>query len=535
VGRWAWASDGHDFDNDGAPEIFITCGMLSNKSAEDTMGFFWRQVVANSAVDARPSEAYENGWNALNQYIREDYSWSAPEPNMFYARRDGRYVDCSGVSGLDSAEDSRAFAVTDLDGDGRLDLIVKNRLGPQVRVFQNNCGGDRHSIAFSLRGSKSNRDAIGAVVEVDGKVKAVQAGSAFLSQHTKKLYFGLGASETAKRVVVKWPSGLEQRFTSLAAGHLYTIAEGSDAPSRQPFRPRPRFPAAPPVPVDNEPRLHTTWLVEPVPLPIPAKAPGLLVVKPEGPDAAVWRTFRRYLFDYRAELRTPLFLLLDSAGRARRIYAAMPTPAETKADLAETAPRVLPFEGRYYASAPARDYFKLGAAFVQSGHPDQALPYLEEVVRRSPENERALMAIVQLHLDAGRVEEARGAVRKLLPVPPRSAVAADNLGQRFAERSLYAEARDLFQRAIVAQRNYAPALNDLGVLYVKMGQTGDAIAAFRYAIRESPDEDMLYLNLGRIYLQAGERDKARGVIMEWLERKPGDEKAQRALREVESR
>jgi tetratricopeptide (TPR) repeat protein len=85
------------------------------------------------------------------------------------------------------------------------------------------------------------------------------------------------------------------------------------------------------------------------------------------------------------------------------------------------------------------------------------------------------------------------------------------------------------------QRNYAPALNNLGVLYLKMGQPGDAIAAFRYGLREAPDDDELYLNLGRLYVQAGERDKARGVIMEWLERKPGYEKAQRALREVDSR
>jgi hypothetical protein len=81
-----------------------------------------------------------------------------------------------------------------------------------LRVFQNNCSADRHSIAFLLRGSKSNRDAIGAMVRVDGQVKAVQAGSGFLSQHTKKLYFGLGASDTAKRVAVKWPSGIEQAF-----------------------------------------------------------------------------------------------------------------------------------------------------------------------------------------------------------------------------------------------------------------------------------------------------------------------------------
>jgi Tfp pilus assembly protein PilF len=535
LGRWAWASDGHDFDNDGSPEIFVTCGMLSNKSREDVMGFFWRQVVANASIDERPSEAYENGWNALNQYIREDYSWSAPEPNVFYARRNGRYVDCSGISGLDVAEDSRAFAVTDLDGDGRLDLILKNRLGPQIRVFQNNCSAGRHSVAFLLRGSKSNRDAIGAIVRVDGQVKAVQAGSGFLSQHTRKLYFGLGASDTAKRVEVKWPSGVAQTFTSLQAGRLYTITEGSEDLPSVPFQTPHRFPESPPIPVDNEPRLHTTWFLEPVPLPIPAKSPGLLVLNASGSDVDIWRVFRRYLFDYRAELTPPLLLLIDASGRARKIYHSMPSSADLRADLAESKPRVLPFEGRFWANSPSRDYFKLGAAFFWAGHPDQALPYLEEVARGAPENERALMTIAQIQLDAGRVEAARTAARRLLAVIPRSVVAADHLGLCFAEKGLYPEARDLFRRAMRIQRNYAPVLNNLGVLYLKMGQPADAIAAFRYGIREAPDDDMLYLNLGRVYIQAGEREKARAVILEWLERKPGNENARRALREVDSR
>ncbi len=78
IGRWAWASDAHDFDNDGSPEIFITCGMLSNRGDADAMGFFWRQVVANSPVDARETAAYEDGWNAINQFIREDYRLERP-------------------------------------------------------------------------------------------------------------------------------------------------------------------------------------------------------------------------------------------------------------------------------------------------------------------------------------------------------------------------------------------------------------------------------------------------------------------------
>jgi tetratricopeptide (TPR) repeat protein len=534
MGRWAWASGGHDFDNDGWPEIFITCGMLANKGPEDAMGFFWRQVVANAPVDANPAEAYENGWNAINQYIREDSCWSAPEPNVFYVRRDGRYVDHSGVSGLDLAEDSRAYAVTDLDGDGNLDLVLKNRLGPQVRVFQNQCAGGRNAIAFSLRGRISNRDAIGAVVEVDGRVQFVQAGSGFLSQHTKKLHFGLGDASVAKRVRIHWPSGAEQVFESMAAGHLHLIEEESDQVVSKPFDGRNSFPRAAPIAVDNEPRLHTTWFLEPIPLPIPGKAPGLLVVNPKDPDSEIWAIFRRYLFDYRTDFKVPMLLLIDSQGKARKIYAGMPSAAELQADRAASGPQALPFPGDYLASTPRRDYFKLGAAFFGAGYPDCALPYLEEVMRRSP-SERALTAIAQIHLDAGRLTDARSTAHRMLALPPQSSSAADSLGVRFADKGLFPEARDLFERAISIQRDNTSAINNLGVLYIKMGQVSDAVAAFRYGIRTVPDDDMLYLNLGRVYIQNGERDKARALMTEWLDRNPNNPAAQRAMRELNSR
>src|SRR5205807_1774990 len=210
MGRWAWCADAHDFDNDGAPEIYVTCGMLTgappSETQPDLMSFFWRQVVAKSPTVAERSEEYENGWNAINQLIREGYSWNGREPNVFYARRNGRYYDFSGVSGLDCALDSRAFAVTDFDNDGNLDLLVKSRLGPQVQAFRNECAGGRKSIMIRLTGMKSNRDAIGARVEVDGKVKFLQAGSGYLSQHTKVLHFGLGEASRNVKVRIRWPS-----------------------------------------------------------------------------------------------------------------------------------------------------------------------------------------------------------------------------------------------------------------------------------------------------------------------------------------
>ena len=126
MGRWAWSSDAFDFDNDGSPELYVTCGMLSNAPsgarsgdlAIDLDSFFWRQVVAKSPPDARPTPSYENGWNSINELIREDYNWCGHQANVFYVRSKAlsgeptRYYDFSGVSGIDFAEDSRAFLRT---------------------------------------------------------------------------------------------------------------------------------------------------------------------------------------------------------------------------------------------------------------------------------------------------------------------------------------------------------------------------------------------------------------------------------------
>ena len=70
--------------------------------------------------------AYEHGWNAINELIRSDNSWNAYERNVMFANnRDGTFSEVSGVVGLDFLEDSRSFALADIDHDGRLEVILK--------------------------------------------------------------------------------------------------------------------------------------------------------------------------------------------------------------------------------------------------------------------------------------------------------------------------------------------------------------------------------------------------------------------------
>jgi len=596
MGRWAWCSDGIDFDNDGVPEIYIAAGMLTNASQRDLDSFFWRQVVAKSPVTAAPAPQYENGWNAINQLIREDYSWSGHEPNVLYRRvrpADGgapRYYDFSGVSGLDFADDSRAFAVTDIDNDGNLDIILKSRLGPQLRILRNHCGAGRRVIALRLRGVKSNRDAIGARIEVNGRMYHLAAGSGYLSQHSKQLHIGLGDAAEAN-VAITWPSGETQHFAHLRSGFRYQITEGADEIGALPFAARRAMPAAS-VEGVNEAACGDAWLFEPVPLPEKRKGPGFLLLAAESatapagvpfeildltraaPDlAAQYAIFRRYLFELRTDLELPLLLLIDEHSRARKIYAGMPPSAALQADL-ETLRRgappelALPFAGRYYLT-PRRNYFKLGAAFYWAGYPDQAIPYLDEVVRRDPADWKALFALAQIHGDAqrwqpaldnyrrvlalkpddaaalagageacGRLNEPKEAeelLRRALEADPKNADTANQLGLLFARQDRAAEAKQWFERAISIDPAHTGAINNLAVLFTKLGQTNDAIAAFRFGIERAPGDEMLYLNLGRLYISIGERQKARDVMRQLLERKPDDPVALRALRELDSR
>ncbi len=200
VGRWAWSSDAFDFDHDGRSDLYVTNGMVSAPNRDDLNSFFWRQVVAKSPDDAKPSHDYEQGWSAINELIRSDRTWSGYERNIFYANNgDGTFSDISGIVGLDFPEDGRAFAVADFDQDGRQEIFLKNRNAPQLRILKNVLPELPPSISFRLRGTKSNRDAIGAVIKIEtgkgSQTRSVQAGSGFLSQHSKEVFFGLGRTQ----------------------------------------------------------------------------------------------------------------------------------------------------------------------------------------------------------------------------------------------------------------------------------------------------------------------------------------------------
>ena len=575
MGRWAWSSGGFDFDLDGSPEILVACGMVSNGSAADLESFFWRQVVAKSPAAATALGEYENGWNAIGQLFRERLNWNGDEPNVFYKRRAGRYVDASGVSGLDFASNSRAFAVTDFDGDGYPDIVLKSRLAPQIRAMQNDCAAGKAAIALWLIGTKSNRDAIGARVTVNGCTQELSAGSGFLSQHSKRLHFGLNEKEAAD-VRIVWPSGLAQELKGLASGNTWTIVEGSEKPRRVPFRRRVEYPVEPLAP-RNEAEFGDTWLIEPIPDPWAHNGPAVVVIdesylRGEADElAAAYSLFRRYIFEYRPEFTLPFALLVDAGSRVHKIYSSLPSAAVKREDLEKLEAAnvsALPFPGRYFTK-PARNYFKLGVAFYWAGYPRRALPYLEEALRTRPENWRAMLALGEIHQQLGDLDASLASFRQALSVhsdyapamvsigallgrkndesgaramfskamqtDPHCADAANQLGLMAIRARNSDDARQWFQRAIEAQPDHSGALNNLGVLFAQTGRYDDSIAVFLFGIERLPDDEPLHLNLARVYAMAGQRDRAVEMLNGFVERNPKSALARKVLGDLSGR
>ncbi len=132
----------------------------------------------------------------------------------------------------------------------------------------------RPSIVFRLRGTKSNRDAIGAAVTVHTEslrqTRSLQAGSGFLSQHSKDIFFGLGDTKSPVRASIRWPSGTVQELPDLPINHTVWVEEGSSQVRTEPFRSgksRAEHPGSASALAEPLPAIAETWLLAPVAAP----------------------------------------------------------------------------------------------------------------------------------------------------------------------------------------------------------------------------------------------------------------------------
>jgi enediyne biosynthesis protein E4 len=182
----SWGSGVYDFDNDGALDIMVFHGGL---------------------VHLVPQEQ-----------------------SLFRGLGNGKFADVSGEAGavLDVKTVSRGACFADYDNDGKTDAFLVN-LGAPATVLHNTTQNNNHWLSVRLMGKKSNRDGIGAHLEVfAGGRKLVAerfAGSGYLSQDDGRVHFGLGSANKIEKLTIRWPSGQEQVLDNVAADRVLTVEE----------------------------------------------------------------------------------------------------------------------------------------------------------------------------------------------------------------------------------------------------------------------------------------------------------------------
>lgn len=579
-GRWAWCADAVDFDHDGYPDLYIANGYISGPERRDVSSFFWRQVVGKSPNRQTSSPNYERGWNAVNELIRSDASWSGNERNICYANcRDGSFADVSGLVGLDFADDSRSFALADLDGDGRAEVILKNRTGPQLRILRNVMEELGESVSFRLRGVNSNRDAIGAAVTVDAggrrQTKFLQAGSGFLSQHSKELFFGLGSAPGNFRASIRWPSGLTETFEELPPNRRIEIVEGNGRFRSMPFASK-RGPQKTKVLQREEPLPSSleTWLIEPL------LAPDFRLPDLTGKNLDL-RSFqgKHLLLQFWAlasassrrqlrSLREGQAGLISQGLDVLAINVDNPQEPSAIRTFAEKEGIAFPillateevsavyniifrylYDRRRDLPLPAcflvDDKGRIATVYQGEANPERLLEDLRSMPETAADRlQKALPFAGETYqagfqrndftygvalFQRGYLEQAAASFKQVIEKKPDNPEAYYNLGTLYLRTNSIPEARRYFQKALELRPNYPEAWNNLGMAAAQQNNEKEAIRDFQQSLLLRPNYAVALLNLGNLYRREGAFDKAEKALSQALAAEPENAEVQYSL------
>ncbi len=198
-------------------------------ASQNTLGFGCAFLDAN--LDGALDLVVANGHiDDTVRNIRGNVGYAQP-PQIFLNNGQGKFQDVAASIGdaFIQPKVGRGLCYADFDRDGDLDILMTTNNGPAY-LYRNDQLAGNHSIRFRLTGTKSNRDAIGAMVRVEHEgstqERLVKGGSSYLSQSELPVIFGLGKRDKIDRVTIEWPSGRSEEYKNLATGQAYDCVEG---------------------------------------------------------------------------------------------------------------------------------------------------------------------------------------------------------------------------------------------------------------------------------------------------------------------
>jgi enediyne biosynthesis protein E4 len=234
---WPWGPSVEDFNADGWDDIFISAGMNFpyrygiNSLLLNESGHHFLPAEFVVGVEPRANGAMQQVWFTLECKGMDAFNPICGGCAQAGAGELGCHVDSSGHLTMMGALGTRSSVALDVDGDGDIDIVTNEFNGrPQVLVSNLSERRPIHFLEVALRGTRSNREAIGARVTVvlgaRRMLKVIDGKSGYLSQSDLPLYFGLGDVDHADSIEVVWPSGRKQMMAGpIKSGQTLEIVE----------------------------------------------------------------------------------------------------------------------------------------------------------------------------------------------------------------------------------------------------------------------------------------------------------------------
>lgn len=230
---WTWGCATLDVENDGFVEVHAANGHETKQSVEDYEPWFWLHdiYVATSEDDAVRTAYFGSKFSRTRG---QGMSYGGYEKNRLYLNHEGaRFVEAGWLLGVALDEDSRNVVADDLDGDGRMDLIVTTfeawpAVKQTLRIFRNETASAGNWVAFRLRQTSAEDNPVGACVTLrhGGREdkRWIVTGDSHRSQHAPVAHFGLGRESSAEEAEVRYVSGAVCQLVAPAINRVHTLS-----------------------------------------------------------------------------------------------------------------------------------------------------------------------------------------------------------------------------------------------------------------------------------------------------------------------
>jgi enediyne biosynthesis protein E4 len=229
---WSWGCCAADFDNDGFPDVYIVNGHESRASVRDYDPEFWlHDIYVSGSTNNTAAELYFQ--SKFTRTRGRGDSYGGYEQNRFYLNIDANtFLEAGHLLGLGLENDCRNAVADDLDGDGKMDVLVTTfEVWPApkqtLRVYENHLPQVGNWIGFRFRERAHGKSPVGAAVTIHYRGSAATAqivtGDSYRSQTATTLHFGVGNATQVDWAEITWVDGTKRRIDRPQLNHYSVV------------------------------------------------------------------------------------------------------------------------------------------------------------------------------------------------------------------------------------------------------------------------------------------------------------------------